>query len=61
MKLPNEEKAIATIMTMAAQSLDPERFENLESIIEQLCKTRSVNINQTILNHEYVLIGKINS
>jgi len=59
MKLPNEEKAIATIMTMAAQSLDPDSFEALESIMELLCETRAANIDQRLLNNEYEAIGKI--
>lgn len=53
MKHPNEERTIATIMAMGAESLNPEMYPQLETIIAQLCETR--NMDQEILQAEYDL------
>ena len=59
MKHPNEERTIATMMTMGAESLYPEMFAQLEAIIDQLCEIRAVNIDNELLAAEYIkLSGK---
>jgi hypothetical protein len=37
-----EAKAVATILNMGVESLDPENYENLEKALAQLCETRSI-------------------
>jgi hypothetical protein len=37
-----EAKAVATIMEMGGESLDPENHTKLSDALEQLCKTRSI-------------------
>ena len=62
-KLPiskeQEAEALARVWNMGCQSLHPEMFIGLETIIAQLCETRSVNIDNEILQAEYIkLSGK---
>lgn len=57
MKRPNEEFAIATVRTMAIESLDPESYTLLEKVLNQLCETRAVNINNEIMQEEYLKLS----
>jgi hypothetical protein len=60
-KLPisklTEAKVIATIWNMGAESLDPESYIVLESIIALLCETRSIN-NEVIATEQRILSGR---
>lgn len=52
-----ESKAIATIWNMAAESLDPESYESLETILRNLCEIRDVPTEQ-LADEQIMLSGK---
>lgn len=54
-----EAKAIATIWNMGVESLDPQSYVELESILKLLCTTRSIN-NEVIAVEQRILSGKKN-
>lgn len=57
MKHPNEEMAVATVRIMAIESLDPETYEAMVKALDILCETRAVNINNEIMQSEYIKLS----
>ncbi len=59
-KLPisknTEAKAVAQILSMGAESLNPDSYCDLERILGELCDTRTIS-NVTISNEKKVLAG----
>jgi len=61
-KLPltkeDEAKCVARIWNMAAQSLPPHEYEELEKTLSMICANR--NINNDLIAHEHIFMsGKV--
>ncbi len=57
MKHPNEEMAVATVRTMADESLHPEDHTALVVLLDRLCATRAANIDNEVMQAEYIKLS----
>jgi hypothetical protein len=57
MKHPNEEFAVATVRTMADESLNPDDHTMIVVLLDRLCDTRAANINNEIMRLEYIKLS----
>ena len=56
-----EAKAIATIWNMGAESLNPDDYADLESILATMCWTRSINMKSLGVEHSLLSVKKIHA